>query len=36
MGDKPQFTDVEVMNYRFPKKQVKALFHYIRDGLDTN
>ena len=30
MGDKPQFTDVEVMNYRFPKKQVKALFHLYK------
>lgn len=30
MEDKPQYTNQEVMSYRFPKKQIKALFHLYK------
>lgn len=30
MSDKPQYTNAEVMSYRFPKKQIKALFHLYK------
>lgn len=30
MSDKPQYTNAEVMSYKFPKKQIKALFHLYK------
>lgn len=30
MEDKPQYTDADVSNYKFPKKQVKVLFHLYK------